>query len=598
MVFLLFSLAIFFLQICDQALRINFQNKLNHYHGDYDELDHIDVKPNDICGVVNESNHFRCEVLEIVPIGNDLSYKVYLIDYGFTISVKKSQLFNLKFEDATVEPFCFECQLSVLNNDAENFDDIMKRDLLQKLQQISDYNGRVLVYFQRLAPGTWDTYDVILLSDDHTENTYLLHESYAGLNYKLIQFDNATCEEWFDMLINKPHLLESDSQFGEKKLIEISHIVSPSEMYVRDEKGTKRMTDIRQGINSHVRSVRTRINSNWSIGDSCLVLHQNPLVESKMLMWYRGRILVEIGAASIVKSYEVFMCDYGYKLQVKESDLMPIPDDLANLQDCVTFCCLDILYISTIKLDAGISLLHEFINYYKKLAVSYSDYTAAVVLWGSNSPGKIEFGAEWDDLNWKIMSRLMKESMQYYIDKSQHQYNAKKYGVVDADDEHFQECQMLMSCLRSDESTLQNPVQVGAKPKSNVSIQNITRWDLPRPLDQANVSGIVTYLHETGTIFVQLGQNHVTAKTLDTSIANYIADNQRSVKNHVWKKGSTCFAKLPQSNIYRRAIIKRIEQEKGICQVETKLFNAALILLCLLKGSYFPFISGDVRRLW
>lgn len=59
----------------------------------------------------------------------------------------------------------------------ENFDDTMKENLLQKFQQITDNNDRILVYFKGLVAEKYDTYEVILLYDDQTENTYLLNET-------------------------------------------------------------------------------------------------------------------------------------------------------------------------------------------------------------------------------------------------------------------------------------------------------------------------------------------------------------------------------------------------------------------------------------
>lgn len=283
-----------------------------------------------------------------------------------------------------------------------------------------------------------------------------------------------------------------------------------------------------------------------------------------MMMWYRGRILAK---NTMSRLYEVFMCDYGYKVEARESDLRTIPKDLTKFEDCVSFCSLDVLYVASIESGAAIQLLHNLIGNYKQMAVSYSDYTAAVTLWGSTFFGRIEWDSDWDDLNLKFMSRSIERSMQHYIDKTQHQYRTTIFNTAYAGEEHFNEFQMLMKFLESDDdSTLQN--EAASSLLSNITLaKNIDRWNLPNQLDRAELFGIVTYIHHTGTIFVQVGRDHKTAKDLEVSITKYISTERSCDEKHVWKKNNTCFTKPIHNKYFRRAIIKTINQERGICQI-------------------------------
>lgn len=546
-----FSLETFFLQTCDRSLRTNFQNELNQSYDKREGFDDVKVRAFDVCGVLHNGDFVRGEVMQLVSIGNKITCELFLIDYGYRIIVETSKLYLLKFEHASVEPFSLEFQLSILNNDEKDFSDTMKEELMQRFKKLAESTDQILIYFNELVPGTYDKYDVILLTDDSTENTYLLSESYAAFNCKKIEFDDEICRDWFMSLVYEPLNLETDSKLNTKKLVEISHIVSLMEIYVRHTKGTKRMPQIRQEINSHVRSAKPRVSTNWSLGDACLVIQQNPLIDSKMMSWYRGRILAE---NTIAHSYEVFMCDYGYKVHAKESELMTIPENLASYEDSVTFCCLDIPNILSIESSTAIAQLYDLIRNYTKLAVSFSDYISVVTLWGSNAPGMIEWDHDWDDLNVKFMSRMIKQSMQNFITKTQREY---KCGFIH--EELFNECQMVMECVGGDSADLTFGNQTIPK--------HIDKWDLPKRLDSTRLQGIVTYIDQSGTIFVQLEPDYETAKSLEISIANYVTGKQRCAKDHVWRKANTCFAL--HGKYFRRAIIKRIDQEKGICQVTT-----------------------------
>ncbi|XP_055309416.1 uncharacterized protein LOC129573148 [Sitodiplosis mosellana] len=275
-----------------------------------------------------------------------------------------------------------------------------------------------------------------------------------------------------------------------------------------------------------------------------------------MMLWYRGRIL-----AQSEYSYEVFICDYGYKVQARACDLMPITDNLANHEDSVTFCSVDIPSIASIDLEETVTLLRELFRSYTKLAASYSEHMAIITLWGSNAPGEIGWDHDWDDLNLKLMSRLMMKSIQYYIDRTQYQYRTNKFRNDDGRDDSFDERQMLEKCALSEIGDEASAIPPTNEPCST----NIAKWDLPSRIDRATISGIVTHIHETGTIFVQIEKDHEIANSLEISITNYLAGKPQCEMGHVWRKSNTCFAK--HGEYFRRGIIKSIDRENGTCQI-------------------------------
>ena len=521
-------------------MRTDFQNELNHVYSHsvmWEELENFRVR--DICGVFHEGNHFRAEVTEIVYlIGGERTYEVFLIDYGYSICVKKSQLHSLRIEHVTVYPFSFKCQLSEFKGD-HDLSNTTKETLRAKFQQIAEC-GETLIYVEGMVHGSVDVYDVLALANDESENKFLLHESVPFLNYKHLRFDNKIAHDWFECLVNA-HDWETDSQFGSRKLIEIAHIESGAEIYIRNKNNS--MTEIQRLINSHVRSQRLsniQKNYNWSRGESCLVVQQNPLVETKMLMWYRGRILENKS-----QTFQVFLCDYGNKIEAKASQLMSIPANLANMEDSVSFCSMDIINIPFIDRNEAKSLLRYLIKQYNQLAASYSNHTAAITLWGSDSSGEVGWKSHWDDLNVKFMSRYIRKSMQSYIEAQIFTRERHPPLQLSSDDENSSP---KMSC-------------------SNDSfIEHIRRWELPLKLDRSDLYGVVTFVHPSGTIFVQVGENHKTAKMLEQSISRYIATNEKSAKNLKWQKTNACIAKSMNAN-YRRGIVKGIDHENGLCQV-------------------------------
>lgn len=502
---------------------------MNHAFDTCDVLN--DVRVFDLCGVLHNSDFVRGEVMEIVSTEKMETCEMYLIDYGHRISVEKSQLHILKTEHASAEPFCLEFKLSTLNNDAT---DTMKEEVLHKFQKLVETDD-VLIYFNGLVSGTFDQYDVILLADDRTENTYLLSESYAAFNYKMISFDKEVYGDWFRNVVDGTNQLDTVSRFGTKQLIEVAYIVSPMEIYIRKTKGMQQMDQIRQEINTHVRSVAWRTATDYSIGDACLVHQQNRFISnSKMMSWYRGRIL-----SKNANEFEIFMVDYGYKVRAKKGDLMPSPNSCQKYEDSVSFCCLDIggLVDMQSMIDTSTAQIKAVIQNYKKLAVSYSEHVAVVTIWGSNAPGLIEFDSDWDDLNAIFKNQFIINSMQKVISG------------------HIEEIfiQTVDSDNNSGENIENQPTQASV----------LHRWDLPSKLNQTDVYGVVTFLHSNGTIFVQVGENNKIAAHLDFS--NYIANNGILTKNHKFKKNQACI--VYDTNRFRRGIITGIHHENACCQV-------------------------------
>lgn len=109
--------------------------------------------------------------------------------------------------------------------------------------------------------------------------------------------------------------------------------------------------------------------------------------------------------------------------------------------------------MSSIESDTAITQLRDLIKRYRTLAVSFSEHTAVVTLWGSNISHETGWNDHWDDLNKKFMNQLMKQSMQTFIDKTQHLYETTKYGNEYPDEDHFDQSQNVMKIIPSGSST-------------------------------------------------------------------------------------------------------------------------------------------------
>lgn len=524
---------------------------MNHSYDQYEGVK--EIKVNDFCGVLNGVDNLRSQILSF---SSDGAIYVFLIDYGNTIVASRSEIFVLNFEHAGIEPLSIAMQINVLNDDVKDMSESAKEKLLEKFKRLAENTDQFLIFVNGLASGDVYKYDVILFADDQTKNTYILNEYYAAFNYTQVKFEKDYCKKWFQQVIQGQSDFEIDSRFGRKFLVEIVHIESPVALYVRNQKHHNRLKEIRQKINSFVRSVKPQVTPNWSFGKYCLCITQNPLVESKMLLWYRGRILKK---NTIAHTYDVFICDYGYTVQVNESSLMPIPDDLRTFKDSVQFCALDISHILSVEQDIAMSLLRELIKSYKYLAVSFSEYTAVVTLWGSSLSYEVGWDHYWDDLNVKLMSQLMRDSMNTFIKKTQYSYNSTKFGG------EFPNFEALEDLANYDSTSTQQNVAEEIF-SSESSLKAIDRWKLPEPLAQTDVYGVVTHIHETGIIFAQIGKDHERVKDLEKSISEYVKTvTKRDTSEHVFKKNGTCFAK--HGKYYRRSIITHIYHEEVTCQV-------------------------------
>lgn len=557
----------------DVEHRTRFEHQLNETYSTFAEPLH-EIKLKYLCAVHDGSKWCRGEIVGIQTNSNtsmvSVSYEVYLLDYGHTVHVEKENICILKCAHS-IKPFVLKCQLSILNKESE-LAPKERQTICKVLKRLSKYAKKALIYYNGLIPKKSDTYDVLLLTDfptniKTTDGIYSLHENYGAFNRTKIQFDEKLCEEWCDQIHRITNNVHDDT-LQKKIRVHISHIVSPTEIYVKSVAAERSMNKIRKVIDAYVRKVgENDVNVEWAVGDNCLVRMQNWKTKSYLKLWYRGRIME---TDTLNRTFIIFLRDYGRRTEAKGNDLMAISKELADCNDAVQKSS---LVISQSWLHTSPEHLHKMIAQYESFAISCKSKNGTVLnieLWATNnSPLEIDCLESWDNIGFNMISVAIRESMESFIAKTQHRYKLSMYErSTEYDSGTIGERYFMDDHLSSEDHDMHSSIHLNSISDANTykSKTNTRKWPPPMPVDKSFV-GLVTHITQKGIVYLQEESVISVANDLFVEITNCITrTGARAINKLSWSKGDICFAEF-EPDVYHRAVIRRIDREDGTCLV-------------------------------
>lgn len=553
-----------------------------------------EIKVKHVCAAYFDKNWCRGE---IVDMPTEMQPMVYLLDYGRTVRVNRTELCMLKYAHALIRPFVIKCQLCALNGIVLDFSENRRRHFFKKFTKIAKESRNVCIYLNESTSRNADVYtNVLVLTDsqpkvDKRSAAYAIHEAYGVFYRPKLQFDDKMCEQW----LLKIKIMENAMNSNTTKRVPVflSHVESPTEFYVQSEPVQLFMSKIRRIIDGYASTKLVDYDfhgTNWKIDDNCLVRVQNWKTTANLKLWYRGKIIGidDRLAAAGPTMYKVLLRDYGRRTEVNRMDLMTVSPELAACGNAVQKCT---LAISRRWSASAKDLFNETIAKYRSFAVSCTLRVKSnmyVDLWAtsSTSPKVREFG-DWDNVGYTIICTAVRNAMQPFILESQHNYNVLK--LISSDEGTGSK--ICLSSCDSSEVDCKVPVNLmadNAKQENNNNkhddddddsdavymIQSdllthepiATKWMKPVMLERNTFRGMVTHITDRGVIYVQEEANYDLAQDISATISNHML-KARNVRNRrEWKTGDTCFAEYEASQ-YHRCVIKRIYREHGTCLV-------------------------------
>lgn len=537
------------------------------YREDCEPIDKLRVR--DLCIVYYDLNWYRAQVVNIVGEIGKARLAVHLIDYGRTIHTLERYVGKLKMPHEAIIPFVNRCQLSLLCAD----DNVPSDAILEEFENISKGSNQIALYFNSINREE-DIYDVTLMSEcqsnmNTTYDAYLLHETYSAIVRSAIVFDDDICKDWSQHILQNCNKSTADN--SKKYPVDISHIVSPSEIYVKCIAAEASMPRLRRKIHEYIRKHKNAIKKQWSIADDCLVRVQNWRTEATLKLWCRGRI-VELCREK--GEFKVFLRDYGRTVDATDTDLMAIAHQMAAPADTVQQCR---LIISDVWPKSATNVLREIINEYAHFAISCSakDGTClSITLWATNLSPDTKRQAIWDDIGLRLVSQSVIKSMQPFIKKSQRRYNRTRFRSnynCDSDSDISYESLNLddLSLIVQDKLDISGYTN---DTNDDVGVVSVAKWHPAIPIDCACIIGTVTHVTPEGIIYAQEESNYELAFELEQRITRHVKRMDRDeFKNRAWKKGDTCFAWKRsitfEQGVYCRAVIEKIDAENGLCMV-------------------------------
>lgn len=545
--------------------RNEFQQRLNLTYEAFDEPMH-EIKLRHLCAVRDGLNWCRGEIVHIaLP-----QVTVFLLDYGHNVCVQKKDICIFKCPHASIRPFVLKCLISLLNTDDDELTEKAKRKITKELKRISNETTNVWLYFNGLVPKKSDTFDVLLFTDrqtntKHINDAFSLHETYGAFDYRKIQFDNDLCKDWCDKISQITKRVETDTT--KRVRVFLSHIVSPTEIYVRCDLAERFMPKIRKIIDAFVKSSNSKKvdKEKWSVGEDCLVRLQNWMTRSNLKLWYRGQI-TEIDAEK--RKFTIFLRDYGRQVEVKSVDLLTIPAEMAACGNAVQRCS---LCISEKWLDTSTEDLKKMIGQYETFAISCVSKSGSVLnvdLWATNNEPDIHNFEIWNNVGFNIISVSLRESMEPFILKTQHLHKISKYGrnrerMSDTTDEHYFKHHLSSEDLSSQDE----------HPTSTVYMQQpdlfplVRKWLPPLRLERNFFTCYVTHITKSGVVYVQEESNILIVNEMCSEISSHITETSENCAQLKWHEGDICYAEFEAIRYYR-AVIKSICREYGTCMVK------------------------------
>lgn len=527
----------------------------------------------DLCIVYYDMNWCRAKVISIVGDNGNTRLFVHLVDYGRNIYTLEKYVGMLKLPHDAIYPFVNKCQLSLLRKD----DNVSSDAMVEQLERISKGSNQIAIYFNSVNQ-VEGIYDVTLISDcqanvNTTYDAYLLHEAYSAFDWSAIKFDDNICKEWSEHILQ--YCTKSTSNHLKKHQVQIAHIVSPNEIYVKSMTAEAAMPLIRRKIYQFVRKYKSTVDKEWSVGEDCLVRVQNWRTEVTLKLWCRGRI-VEVPEEG---QFKVFLRDYGRSVNVTVTDLRPISVQLAAPANAVQKCRLN---ISDDWTESATSVLEEIVQEYLNFAITCSgkDGTCLLItLWATNSLPDTKRLAMWDDIGLRLVSQSIIKSMRPFIKKSQRRYNLNRRKIFSKSKYDSESDTSSYESLNLDDDFTMNFREknldvstYSIDTNDDVEHTTVAKWPPALPISNACITGFVTHVTAEGIFYAQEESNHEFVYELEQRITRRVKRMKKEdFKNGAWKKGDTCFAWRKsisfEEGVYCRAVIEKIDAEYGLCLV-------------------------------
>lgn len=491
------------------------------------------------------------------------SFVVFLIDYGHTVYAKMQNIKMLSEYHATISPFVFKSKLCVLKDDIF----IDKSDeLIIKFAKIE----KMLVY--------QNEFDVLLITDNTTEKcktVYFLHEKFGVLIRQELRISIPLHSEWLDQISEGNSKMIKGSLHTIKSHIKLSHIQSPSAIFVKTHSDMNLSQNLRNEINAYITNEKLKNGVsnaiNWDVADQCLVQYQKPKTEK---IWCRGRIakVPDDGHLS------VFLRDFGTTIKVSSHELMLITEELASHPDCVQKCHLDVSQEWSPKSK---EFLHQLVSEYTNFAISYgtsNETSSGVTLWATNSELADASNIEiWDNIGLRLISEEIKDSVDWCIEKEMYRNERNQLKNNGSDEEYKSDTSTELKHAKMMSLLYKEWMEDDEKAKRSSSFPILPdpehEWPAALPL-QANVyRGIVTNISASGVIDFMEENNFAAASEMCTGIKKAI-ENQLYDENTKWKWnwtiGDACFAKYAIDEEFYRANIIDFNPDKGLYKVILK----------------------------
>lgn len=543
--------------------RAEIQDRLNSFYNEFAEPI-IEVEVNFVCAVNDNSQWYRGIVNDIIEIGNGLKrFIVLLMDYGRIVRKKQKHLAVLTGLFEHVAPFAMKCQLAHLNEDHRSIrkNQAVKDRLRERMEDLVENTGYGLIYWSVAEPPDilpW--YKVVLFCDCKVEperlfdGAYILNETYAAFDRTKVQIPNSMCKQW----MNRPiHKWDYDAiYFGERIRVNISHVLSPSEIYVQYvEDLTELTTTLRQQIDQYVNEQSEQYHEpvQWAKGDACLVRAQNPNTYSIRKLWYRGRI-----TAVVDDKLLVFLRDWGTLEMTTPDELLPISEHLAIANDYAKRCYID----KCNELNCAISVCAAFdlISAYRVFEMSIvrgSGDLLGITLWGTNSTPIIGKAIAWNNIGAGILSQVIVRNMYTFIRDTQRAYNREQSGNDGS--KYF------------DRWNIDNKVIDEIEPVYRHEVVAVRSWPPAIQNTSNDFAGIIVGLNNMGIFYIQSDALRTQSDDLSERITKFVAENDWIVersRNHEWQVGDACFSSYSSDNRYYRAIVRHVERDRCFCIVK------------------------------
>lgn len=565
------------------TIRAKIQEELERFYQDPSEpFDEVEI--GDICAVLSDDVWYRGEVIEITisTKSNEARYLVRLIDYGRIIRTKQKRMRLLKGWLAQQGAMIFRCRLVLLDDD----DHIIQHDeeiaIFESFQRAAKQMAYGLIYLKHVHGHIEHDYinEVYLFTDlesdlNTTFDAFLLHETIGAFVRHKIRFNKKICGEWFRADKEKSMLpITKLSQFAKKFRIEITHVESPSEFYVKTKTHVVAMKELRKRIDKFIENGDFIKRSFW-FKKKCV------LVRLPDQFWHRGRI-----CASKKKSCLVFLRDHGNTVTVPVENVIEIPSELSTPPDCAQRCHLN---ASDEWLSSHTDDFNQRIRDYKVLAVSTTVkfgtkcQSVGVTLWGTVAEPYLQDDKIWQNIGVVIMTQTIMASMEVFIEKALYHYqrrNSVSFTRGDSESDTSYEQLLIQRKLIASYKSLEVLNDHGGWQNSNSTTnrRRVEIWIPPNENENLQFIAAISHLTPDGIIFMQWHDDLETINWINETInMDSVKTNDSNDKS--WAEGDACFAKSSQYNEYYRATIVKINPDSEYCVVNVEVNRFKIFVL-------------------